>query len=475
MNGVMVQLYPTILSLLAATLLAVNTVSAANPLNVVMIVSDDMGYADTGVTGLKDFATPNIDSIARDGMFCSRAYVTCAVCSPSRAGFLTGCYQQRFGHEHNGGGPPPFGMPLSQKTMGDHFKAAGYATGAIGKWHLGESEAQHPLSRGFDEFVGHLGGGHAYLPNAKPAGPAQKLDEHGGKILDGRNPAVWNEYLTTYFGHRAVDFIDRHATQPFFLYLAFNAPHTPLQARETDLAKVASIPDDRRRKYAAMMLALDESVGEVLAAIKAKGIENNTLVVFFSDNGGPQPGDPSCNGSINLPFRSGKAQYFDGGIHVPMFIKYPGVIPAGSQYDQMISSLDLLPTFMNAIGKKPLDGISLDGKNVLPFLKREIKGTPHEQLFWRTGAGIALIEGDYKMVIPRRELGLPDNAERPDFSKAMLYKIAGDKSEKSDLASTDPVRLQAMIKTWRGWDSNLVTPIWGTWKTKPGKEHKDDN
>lgn len=470
----MVRPFKMILHILTVTVLVTSVASAASPLNVVMIVADDMGFADTGITGLKDFETPHIDSIAKDGMFCSRAYVSCAVCSPSRAGFLTGRYQQRFGHEHNGGGPLPFGLPLSQKTMGDHFKAAGYVTGAIGKWHLGESEEQHPLSRGFDEFVGHLGGGHAYLPKAG-ADNKGKSDEHGGKILDGRKPAVWNEYLTTYFGNRAVDFIDRHAKEPFFLYLAFNAPHTPLQARESDLAKVASIQDDRRRKYAAMMLALDESIGKVLEEIKSKGLEQNTVIVFFSDNGGPQSGDPSCNGSINLPYRAGKAQYFDGGIHVPMFIKYPGVLPAGSRYDKMISSLDLLPTLMSAAGKKPIEGVNLDGKDLLSYLKGENKDHPHEQLFWRTGAGIAVIEGDYKMVIPRREMGLPNNAERPDLSKAMLYKIADDKSEKRDLALSDPARLQALIKTWQGWESTLATPLWGTWKTKENKDQKDEN
>ncbi len=443
-----------------SALIGAQLVGAATPRNVVMIVADDMGYADTGITGVKDFSMPNIDSIANGGVFCRQAYVTSAVCSPSRAGFLTGRYQQRFGHEHNGGGPPPFGMPLDQVTIANHFKAAGYATAAIGKWHLGQTDAHHPMSRGFDEFVGMLGGGHAYFPNANTKEP----------ILDGRKPAVWDEYLTTYFGKRAVEFIDRHKSEPFFLYLSFNAPHTPMQAREEDLAKFAGIEDERRRKYAAMMFALDEAIGKVLDQIKTAGIEDETIVVFFSDNGGPQPGDPSANGSRNWPFRSGKAQYFEGGIHVPMFIKIPGVLKPGTQYDQPVSSLDLLPTLLAATGKQPIADAPLDGKNILPHLKGEASGPPHERLYWRTGAGFAMIEGEWKIVWPRREGGSPENPERPDLSKTQLYHLREDASEKNNLATEQPDRVKSMLDTWKRWDGELASPLWGTWKEKKKQE-----
>ncbi|MEL7240048.1 MAG: sulfatase-like hydrolase/transferase, partial [Planctomycetota bacterium] len=216
--------------------------------HVVMIVADDMGYADTGVTGAGDFRTPHLDSIATGGVRLTRAYVTAAVCSPSRAGFLTGRYQQRFGHENNGSGPPPFGLPLTERTMADHFKAAGFATGLVGKWHLGEVDGYHPLDRGFDEFVGHLRGGHGYFPESDRN--ARRGDV--GKIQRGREVAQWDQYLTTFFGESSVDFIERHADEPFFLYLSFNAPHTPLEAREEDLARVAHIADESRRTYAAM-------------------------------------------------------------------------------------------------------------------------------------------------------------------------------------------------------------------------------
>lgn len=439
--------------------LAISQAAIAAPIkHVVMIVADDMGYADSGITGLKDFATPNIDAIAKAGMVCTKAYVTSAVCSPSRAGFLTGRYQERFGHEHNGEGPPPFGLPTDQVTMGNQFRAAGYATGAIGKWHLGQSLAQHPMSRGFDEFVGFLGGSHPYFPESD----RQRAD----KVLDGFEPAPWNEYLTTYLGHQAAKYIDGHKTQPFFLYLAFNAPHAPLQARESDLAKVANIQDPRRRKYAAMMLALDEAVGGVLDEIKSAGIEDETAVVFFSDNGGPQPGDPSVNGSHNWPFRGGKAQMFDGGIHVPMFLKIPGVLPAGSRYGKPVSSLDLLPTLLALVGKEPIANTPLDGVNLLPFLTGSNTTAPHERLYWRMGAAFAMLQGEWKIVWPRREGGLPENPERPDLTKTQLYHLSQDISEKSNLASEDSQRLSSMIDVWKQWDAELATPLWGSWKDR---------
>jgi arylsulfatase A-like enzyme len=444
--------------LLSAFALAmVSSSSVAQSVNVVMIVADDMGYADLGVTGCKDFATPRIDSIAQSGVRFTRAYVTAAVCSPSRAGFITGQYQQRFGHEHNGSGPEPFGLPTNVTTMPQHFRAAGYTTGLVGKWHLGESPGKQPLDRGFDWFVGHLEGGHKYNV------PSDLKDPKQNKILDGRVPAKWNSYLTTYFGERSAEFIRINSKQPFFLYLSFNAPHTPMQPRETDMAALAHIKDERRRKYASMMLAMDEAVGKVIDQLKAEGVYDNTLIVFFSDNGGPQKGDPSANGSINRPLRSGKAQTHEGGIRVPMLMSLPGVISPGSIYEKPVSSLDLLPTFMAAIGKAPIDGTTLDGVNLLPFLAGTHTGVPHERLYWRLGASMAMIEGDFKLVHPRREGGLEANPERVDLSKTELYDLSKDPSETTNLAARDLRRHEQMKRTWQEWESTLAKPIWGTW------------
>jgi arylsulfatase A-like enzyme len=189
--------------------------------------------------------------------------------------------------------------------------------------------------------------------------------------------------------------------------------------------------------------------------------------VFFSDNGGPQPGDPSVNGSRNWPFRGGKAQYFDGGIHVPMFIKMPGVLTPGSHYDKAVSSLDLVPTLLAAVGKAPLKDVPLDGVNLMPCLTGANANAPHDRLYWRTGAGFALIDGDWKIVWPRRENGLPENPERPDLTRTELYHLSGDKAEKTNLASQDSQRLSTMLSVWQKWDSELASPLWGTWKQKP--------
>ncbi len=432
----------------------------AKPVNVVMIVADDLGYADLGVTGNTDFKTPHLDSIAQQGTRFTQFYVTAAVCSPSRAGFLTGQYQQRFGHDNNGSGPPPFGLPLDQVIMPQHFKAAGYATGMVGKWHLGEGPGMHPMDRGFDAFVGHLGGGHSFF---KPEDPAKDL------ILDGREKANWNGYLTTYFGERSVEFIRKHADEPFFLYLSFNAPHTPMHPRESDMPNLTHIETERRRKYASMMIAMDEAVGMVLDELKSKGIHDNTMVVFFSDNGGPQPGDPSVNGSNNRPLRSGKAKTYEGGLRVPMLMRLPGVVPAGATYDKPVISLDLLPTFMAGIGRTPIDGTNLDGVNLLPFIRGEVEGRPHERLYWRLGASMALIEGDHKLLWPSREGGLPDDPDRTDFSRVELYNLASDPSERNNLAKSQPERVERMKQAWLDWDKTLAKPLWGTWADRQKK------
>jgi arylsulfatase A-like enzyme len=440
--------------------MALGALATAKPPNVVMIVADDMGYADLGVTGCKDFATPHIDSIARNGVRFTQAYVTAAVCSPSRAGFMTGQYQQRFGHEHNGGGPDPFGMPAHISIMPEHFKASGYKTGMVGKWHLGESPGKHPMDRGFDSFVGHLGGGHPFHA------PTDLNDPKQNRILDGHSPAKWDKYLTTYFGERSAEFIRENAGDPFFLYVSFNAPHTPMHERESDMPGLSHIENERRRKYASMMIAMDEAVGMVLDQLKAEGLDQNTLVVFFSDNGGPQPGDPSVNGSRNWPFRSGKAQTYEGGIRVPMLMSLPGVIPARTTYDKAVISLDLLPTFMAAIDKAPIEGTHVDGVNLIPFVTGENIGTPHERLYWRLGAMMALIEGDYKLVHHRREGGLEQDPERVDLSKVQLYNLANDPSEKNNLAQTHSEKLEQMKQTWREWESTLARPLWGTWSER---------
>lgn len=283
----------------ADALLGAEKGSAGRP-NILLIVADDLGYGDVGAHGCRDIPTPHLDSIAASGVRCTSGYVSAPQCGPTRAGLLTGRYQQRFGHEYNRA-PPGGAMDLGETTLADRLKAAGYATGLVGKWHLGLDEKHHPLQRGFDEFFGFLGGANPYLPRG-PAGVVPR-------ILRGREPVAEKAYLTDAFAREAVAFIDRHRKEPFFLYLAFNAPHGPLQATEKYLKRFETIEDEKRRTYAAMVSAMDDAVGAVLAKLRETGLDERTLIVFISDNGGPT----DVNASSNAPFRGVKGEVREGG------------------------------------------------------------------------------------------------------------------------------------------------------------------
>lgn len=291
--------------------------------NVVLIVADDLGFADLGSRGSPDMKTPHLDALARGGTVFSQAYITAPVCMPSRMGFMTGRYQQRFGLQTLGN--DRIGIPASETNLGQMLHADGYATGLVGKWHLGTTEEHRPTVRGFDEFYGFLNGNTPYYPGT-------------GKFWRNDREIPKPAYLTDGFGEEAVSFINRHADRPFFLYLAFNAPHAPMQAPAHYLERFAGIADEGRRIYAAMTAAMDDAIGRVLETLRVRGLEENTLVIFFSDNGGaPQ------NYSDNLPLRSGKYEVFEGGIRTPFFVRWPaGGVRAGARSDQVVSALDLV-------------------------------------------------------------------------------------------------------------------------------------
>src|SRR5688572_15673401 len=283
--------------------LATSAAVARQP-NVIVIVADDMGYADIGVHGCQDIPTPHIDSLAKNGVRCSNGYVSHPYCSPTRAGLMTGRYQQRFGHEFNPGPPtdrtPGIGLPLTETTMADRFKAAGYKTGIVGKWHLGHTDdAFHPLNRGFDSFFGFLGGSHSYL----------RSGTGHTAIFRGKEEVQEKEYLTDAFAREGVAFMEKHKAEPFFLYWAFNAVHGPMEAADKYLQRFAGIQDPKRRTYAGMLAALDDAVGRGLAKLKELGLEENTLVFFLSDNGGPT----AVNASDNRPLNGVKATTMEGG------------------------------------------------------------------------------------------------------------------------------------------------------------------
>ncbi len=415
--------------------------------NIVLIVADDMGYGDVGFHGNKDIPTPNLDALAKSGIRFTDAYVSTPYCSPTRAGLLTGRYPQRFGHEFNIGGSdmhPDAGLPVDQVTLADRLRTVGYRTALFGKWHLGTAERFHPMRRGFDEFYGFLGGAHAYL---------------SAPVHDGEATVPLTAYLTDVLANRAADFIQRHKSQPFFLYLAFNAPHLPLEATDKYVKRFPHIADTTRRTYAAMLSAMDDGVGQVLAELRAKGLEENTLIVFFSDNGGPTT-QAGINGSSNAPLRGSKRQTWEGGIRVPFLASWKGRLAANTTYSQPIIQLDIAPTVL-AAARVPLDRKArFDGVNLLPFLTGRARGVPHSALYWRLGAMMAIRKGDWKLVKMHDRPFEGDPEELSDLAGAQLYNLKDDMSEKSDVAAAHRGRVRDVVEEWQRWNKQLQEPGW---------------
>ncbi|MBN1422570.1 MAG: sulfatase [Planctomycetes bacterium] len=394
--------------------------------NIVVIVSDDQGYADVGVHGCRDIPTPNLDALARAGVRCTDGHVSCPVCSPTRAGLMTGRYQQRFGHEFN---PRPgmSMMPAGEITMAQLLRRAGYATGMVGKWHLGMLDDQHPMSRGFDSFFGFLGGAHSYLDWKR-----------GDPILRGVEPVSEPTYLTDAFAREAIAFIDRSKEKPFFLCLTFNAVHMPLEATQKYLDRFPKIAEKKRRTYAAMLSAMDDAIGGVLAAIARAGVEEDTLVFFFSDNGGPP-----VNGSSNGPLRGHKGETWEGGIRVPFFIKWPRRIRPGTVYDRPVISLDVLPTAVAAAGGALPKDRPIDGVDLLPYLAGEKTGDPHERLFWRLGSGKSAVRmGSWKLV-------------RATGGAGGLFDLSKDLGEKDDLSAKEPAKRKDLEAAFAAWQKEV--------------------
>ena len=431
-----------------STLAAAPLAAADTKPNIVLLFADDLGIADLGCYGGKEIPTPNIDSIARNGVRFTDGYVSCPYCSPTRAGLMTGRYQTHFGHEFNPGPAEQavdnFGLPLTETAMPKRLKDLGYRTGIFGKWHLGYREAYRPLNRGFDEFYGFLGGAHSYL-NAKA--------DSANPIYDGDNQVESVEYTTDEFARRAVSFIDANKDRPFFLYVPFNAVHGPLESLKKYEDRFKSVTDPRRRTYSAMLSALDDNVGLVLKALERHKLTNNTLVVFLSDNGGPTQG----NTSRNDPLRGVKAQVYEGGFHIPFMMQWPGHVPKGKVYSDPVIALDLLPTFTAVAGGKPNASWKLDGVNLLPFVEGKDKGKPHERLFWRFGQQWAMREGDWKLV----SMGGPPE----------LYNLRADIGESKDLSNAEKSRVQSMSAAWEAWNKNNRPPLW-TPTQLPGQRKK---
>ena len=424
---------------------------AASPPNLILILADDMGYGDLSCYGSKQIATPNLDALAAEGIRCTAGYVSGVVCAPSRAGLMTGRYQNRFGFEHNIVGAAPYynadhiGLPVEEVTLADRLKTRGYATACIGKWHLGSSEAMHPNSRGFDYYFGRFKG-HGYFPKVgaraifRQRAPVERIDV---------------PYTTDWYTKEAIDFISRTPVdQPFFLYLAHDTPHTPLQAKQEDLDKFSHIEDPNRRKVCAMQACLDENVGRLVSFLKTNRRYENTFVVFLSDNGGVVNG---VRHSINAPLRGKKAMFVDGGMHVPFIFSWPAGGFKNKVFERPFISLDLVPTFLAAAGKpwELQDGKEgtrvYDGVNLLPFLRGERDDTdrPHETLYWRiTHRGAAIRDHDWKLI-------------RTPHLPPALYDLSVDPSEKDDLAARHPERVRELLRKLSQWEASFEhTPRW---------------
>jgi arylsulfatase A-like enzyme len=412
--------------------------TASGQPNIIVILTDDLGYADLSCQGAEDFQTPNIDRLAASGVRFTAGYVTAPQCAPSRAGLLSGVSQSRFGFLDNSNqqGLPPADVV---QTLPEQLKLLGYTTGIIGKWHIGSVgnaeegwytlPGNNPSDRGFDyQLTHHMGGAH-YFPyrddgknwmtsRNREHRLEQKLEhEKVTRLLDDLPE---NTYLTDYFSEMAVDFVDRNKHQPWFLYLSYNAPHTPMIAKEEKLQKYSHIQDQTRRRLAAMMESLDDGVGLVLEALEKTGQTNRTLVFFLSDNGGPT----DTNASRNDPFSGLKGDVHEGGIRVPFMLSWPGTIPFGKVLDEPVISLDILPTSLAAAGIQDIPAIH-DGKNLLPWLKGEAPN-PNEQLFWSWRSKSAIRIGSLKETRNGNEVKAVDGTTVPGHIFSDLKENPGE-------------------------------------------------
>ena len=427
--------------------------AAASKPNVLILLSDDQGYNDLGCQGSRDIPTPNIDSLAKNGVRCTQGYVSSCMCSPSRAGLLTGRSQSRFGHEINWEGRDDTGvrgLPLTERTLADHLKTAGYHTGCIGKWHLGDVAKFHPKQRGFDEYFGHIGGSHDYFKAKGSKGATYALEGWDGKPFEFENG-----YLTEVNAKAAREFIHRSKDAPWFLYLAFNAPHTPTQATQKYLDRFPNIKAEPRRTYCAMVSALDDAVGEVLAQLRADGLEENTLIFFLSDNGGPL----ERNGSLNTPLSGEKGHTHEGGIHVPYLVQWKAGLPAGKVFERPVSSLDISATALALAGIESPKDRPLDGVDLVPFFTGEKPGDPHELLLWRMKARNiwAVRKGDWKLVAAHGWHDIPSSVGKP-----RLINLGSDPGEFLDVSAQYPEKFAELKAAYNAWEKTLPEPLWST-------------
>ena len=412
---------------------AMNGASAERP-NVILILADDLGYGDVGFHGCEDIPTPHLDALAASGVRFAHGYSSHPFCSPMRAALMAGRYQHRFGYVNNVAFDPHnqvMGLPPTEVTVASRLKKAGYRTGMVGKWHLGAAAPFHPLKRGFDYFYGFLGGGHDYF---EVDTTVQLNENYKAALDDNGSPADFEGYLTEVLTDRAIAFIEQQQAAPYFLYVAYNAPHGPLQAPEDVVATFSSIEDKRRRTYAAMVHIMDQQIGRLLNTLEDRGERENTLVCFLSDNGGPEKANASDNG----PLRGQKGDVFEGGIHVPFLMSLPGTLPA-TVYEKPVISFDLSQTALELAGAVAVGGG--DAVNLLPYVLGERDGDPHDALFWRMA--------NHRRSAIRRGKDKLDVID----GEAMLFNLDVDLGEAHDMASDQQATVAELSSLFDAWNA----------------------
>ena len=402
--------------------------------NIIIILADDAGYSDFGFMGSDEIKTPNLDQLAFDGVTFNNAYVSASVCSPSRAGLLTGMYQQRFGHECNLDSDVNNSFDPNQITIAEALKTEGYNTGLIGKWHLGDKTQNHPLKNGFDYFWGFISGARNYFYD-----PNEEFRNSIRNVVENYTQTKFDGYLTDVLGDKAIGFINKNheSNNPFFLFLSFNAPHTPMHAKDDVLEK---FKDNPRQVYASMMWSMDEAIGNVVEALKENDQYDNTIIYFLSDNGAAMSNDASP-----FPFKGWKGNQYEGGIKTPMIMTWKNKIKSNTQFDGFISALDIFKTSLEASNVNKEYMINADGKNIMNFLNdNNIK---NENLFWRKDKMATVRSGDYKLI-------------RLNDTSTVLYNIKKNYFEDFDLKINESQVHDSLLKLLSSWENTLIDPNW---------------
>jgi arylsulfatase A-like enzyme len=460
--------------------------------NIVLILADDLGKMDVSLYGGKNMQTPNIDAIGKNGVTFTEGYITSPICSPSRAGMLTGRYQQRFGYEYQPHDRypkneleyfvyqnfldtkdwrltheksfPKFeeivkqGLPLTEFTLSELLQKQGYATGIVGKWHLGVEEHCWPNKRGFDYQYGFYEAYSLYQPDTSDA---NTLNQHHKDFSDkwiwgkGRtgncaircNNVVVEDsvYLTERLANQAVEFIDQHAEgDPFFLYVPFSAPHTPFQVTREYYDRFPHVKDRNKRIYYGMIAALDDAVGRITAELKEKGLEENTMIWFLSDNGGAT----YTMATDNAPLKGGKFTNFEGGLNVPFMLQWKGKIPSATYFSNPIISLDIFQTCADVANVSLPNDRTYDGVNLLPYVLKQKGNAPHEALFWRSHYTWAVRQGPWKLIVDEMS------------GHHVLYDLVVDKNEQHNLYLQSSEIVKMLEARYQGWEKQTIPPLW---------------